>query len=508
MSGVTLPHLNAELLMQHPNLTSKTLGPVLPEKVLQFGEGNFLRGFVDWMINGMNQKGLFGGRVIVVQPVAQGLVSKLNQQNGLYTLLLRGVQNGKVVEEQQVINSISRGIDPYLDFEGYLKCAHNPELRWIVSNTTEAGIAYAANDRSTDQPPSSYPGKLTLLLLERYKAFKGDLSKGFIVLPCELIERNGDNLKRAILETAANWKMEPAFIEWIQKANIFTNTLVDRIVSGYPKGEGEALWGKAGYQDDLFDCAEIFHLWVIEAPASVAAEFPLKEAGFNVVWTQDMTPYRDRKVRILNGAHTSSVLAAYLAGQNYVSDIMNDSLTGGFMKKAIHEEVIPTLTLPKEELEKFASAVFERFSNPFIKHELLSISLNSVSKYRARVLPSLERYVAIYGKVPARLTFGLASLIAFYRGTEIRDTALIGTRDGKEYNIKDDLPILKTFAELWSNCDGSPHAIAALTDAILQQSEWWGEDLGRIRGLSAAVSADLVAILNKGMVAALGQCER
>lgn len=501
----TLPQLNAELLKKQPSLASNTSGDALPEKILQFGEGNFLRGFVDWMIDGMNQKGLFGGRVIVVQPVAQGLVSKLNEQNGLYTLLMRGVQNGKVIEGQQVITSISRGIDPYLDFQGYLKCAHNPELRWIVSNTTEAGIAYVASDRPTDQPPSSYPGKLTLLLLERYKACKGDLSKGFILLPCELIERNGDNLKRAILETAANWKMEPAFIEWIQKANIFTNTLVDRIVSGYPKGEAEALWDKAGYRDDLFNCAEVFHLWVIEAPASVAAEFPLKEAGFNVVWTEDMTPYRDRKVRILNGAHTSSVLAAYLAGQNYVSEVMKDSLTGGFMKKAIDEEVIPTLTLPKEELEKFAAAVFERFSNPFIKHELLSISLNSVSKYKARVLPSLEGYVAIHGKVPTRLTFALASLIAFYRGTEIRGTTLIGMRDGKEYNIKDDLAILKTFAELWSHCDGTPPAVAVLTDAILQQSDWWGRDLREINGLSAAVSGDLVAILKNGMVAALEQ---
>jgi tagaturonate reductase len=502
----TLPRLNAELLKEQPSLiSSKTPGGVLPEKILQFGEGNFLRGFVDWMINGMNHKGLFGGSVVIVQPVAQGLVSKLNEQSGLYTLLLRGVQNGKVVEKQQVINSISRGVNPYTDFQGYLQCAHNPDLRFIVSNTTEAGIAYVASDRPTDQPPSSYPGKLTLLLLERYKAFKGDLSKGFVLLPCELIDRNGDNLKKTVLETADNWKMEPAFIEWIQKANIFTNTLVDRIVVGYPRGEAEGLWKKAGYQDDLFDCAEVFHLWVIEAPASVAAEFPLKEAGFNVVWTDNMKPYRDRKVRILNGAHTSSVFAAYLAGKNYVAEIMDDPLTFDYMKKAVHQEIIPTLTLPKAELEAFAAAVFERFRNPFINHELLSISLNSVSKYNARVLPSLERYAEIHGEAPAHLSFGLASLIAFYHGTEIRGTALIGLRDGKEYNIKDDLAILKTFAELWSHCDGSPKAIAVLTDTILQQSEWWGRDLREIKGLSDAVTGYLISILKDGMVAALGQ---
>jgi tagaturonate reductase len=421
---------------------------------------------------------------------------------------MRGVLNGKVVEEQQVITSVSRGVDPYLDFEGYLKCAHNPDLRLIVSNTTEAGIAYDASDRSTNQPPNSYPGKLTLLLLERYKAFRGDAAKGFIILPCELIERNGDNLKKTILQTASNWQLDADFIDWITKANIFTNTLVDRIVTGYPKQEAEALWSKAGYQDDLLDCCEVFHLWVIEGPASVAVELPLKEAGFNVIFTENMTPYRDRKVRILNGAHTSSVLAAYLAGQNYVSEVMKDSLTGGFMKKAIHEEVIPTLTLPKGELEEFADAVFERFSNPFIKHELLSISLNSVSKYKARVLPSLERYAETQGKVPARLAFGLASLIDFYRGTEIRDSALIGHRDGKEYNIKDDLAILQVFGELWSSYDGSPAAVAALTDVVLKQSGWWGRDLREISGLSDAVTKDLISILNNGMVAALVELEQ
>jgi tagaturonate reductase len=247
---------------------------------------------------------------------------------------------------------------------------------------------------------------------------------------------------------------------------------------------------------------------VIEGPASVAVELPLKEAGFNVIFTENMTPYRDRKVRILNGAHTSSVLAAYLAGQNYVSEVMKDSLTGGFMKKAIHEEVIPTLTLPKGELEEFADAVFERFSNPFIKHELLSISLNSVSKYKARVLPSLERYAETQGKVPARLAFGLASLIDFYRGTEIRDSALIGHRDGKEYNIKDDLAILQVFGELWSSYDGSPAAVAALTDVVLKQSGWWGRDLREISGLSDAVTKDLISILNNGMVAALVELEQ
>lgn len=497
-AAAVLPRLDAGFLKNAPEHP-------LPEKVLQFGEGNFLRGFVDWMIHGMNEKGLFGGRVVVVQPIAQGLAGKVNEQNGAYTLLMRGVQNGKVVEQQEIITSISRGLNPYGEFQEYLQCAHNPELRFIVSNTTEAGIAFSPDDSATDQPPASFPAKLTLLLLERYKTFKGDVSKGFVLLPCELIDRNGDNLKKTVLQTAEHWKLEQSFLEWVEKANIFTNTLVDRIVTGYPREEVEALWQKAGYKDELFNTSEVFHLWVIEGPASLEKELPLPKAGFNVIFADSMKPYRDRKVRILNGAHTSTVLAAYLAGKDFVGECMEDALIGGFMKKAIHEEVIPTLTLPKQELEAFAEAVFERFSNPFIKHALLSISLNSVSKYKARVLPSVEEYVAAKGKIPARLTFGLAALIAFYRGTTIKDGALLGQRDGKEYLIKDDLPILETFAKVWSGFDGSTAGIAKVADTILQQKDWWEKDLREIHGLADAITVSLDTILNKGMKAALLQ---
>lgn len=497
-TSATLPRLGAGLIKNAPKQP-------LPEKVLQFGEGNFLRGFVDWMIHGMNEKGLFNGRVVVLQPLAQGMAGKLNEQDGAYTLYMRGVQNGKVVEQKEIITSISRGLNPYAEFAEYLKCAHNPELRFIVSNTTEAGIAFSAEDKITDAPPASFPGKLTLLLLERYKAFNGDVAKGFVLLPCELIDRNGDNLKKTVIQTAEHWGLEKAFIEWIEKANIFTNTLVDRIVTGYPREEAEALWQAAGYKDEVYNTSEVFHLWVIEGPKSLAEELPLEKAGFNVIFADSMKPYRDRKVRILNGAHTSSVLAAYLAGKDFVGECMEDALIGGFMKKAILEEVIPTLTLPKAELEAFAEAVFERFSNPFIKHALLSISLNSVSKYKARVLPSVEEYVAKTGKVPARLTFGLAALIAFYRGTTIKDNALIGTRDGKEYLIKDDLHILETFAKVWTGFDGSTAAIAKVVDTVLQQKDWWGKDLREVSGLADAIAIDLDLILNKGMKAALEQ---
>jgi tagaturonate reductase len=504
MTTASLPALNAKLLQERQPLVSPATRH-LPEKVLQFGEGNFLRGFVDWMIDGMNRRHLFGGRAVVVQPVPQGLISKLNEQDGAYTLLLRGVQNGKVVEQQQLITSISRGIDPYADFQSYLDCAHNPDLRFIVSNTTEAGIAYSATDRATDRPPSSYPGKLTVFLYERYKAFHGDVSKGFVILPCELIDRNGDNLKATVLKTAAHWQLDSKFLKWVEDANTFTNTLVDRIVTGYPRGEDEALWNTAGYRDDLFDTGEIFHLWVIEAPQRVAQELPLQEAGFNVIWTDDMTPYRERKVRILNGAHSSSVLAAFLAGKDYVGELMDDPLMSDFMTRAIREEVIPTLSLPKDDCERFAADVFERFRNPFIKHALLSISLNSVSKYKARVLPSVEAYIAMRGNVPARLAFGLAALIAFYRGTEIRGQSLIGARDGREYAITDDMPILKEFAALWSACDGTSASVKHLVDQVLGHSDRWGKDLRKISGLSDAVAASVSSILRDGMQSALAR---
>jgi len=497
-TATALPRLNSDFLKTNPD-------QMFPEKVLQIGEGNFLRGFVDWMIHEMNQKGLFQGRVVVAQPIAQGLGTKLNEQNCAYTLLMRGMQSGKVIEDQKIITSLSRCLNPYGEFDQFLACAHNPDLRFIVSNTTEAGIVYNAEDKLSDVPPASFPGKMTRFLLERYNAFNKDVTKGFVLLPCELIERNGDNLKKTILQTAANWKLDAEFIAWIEKANIFTNTLVDRIVTGYPGKEAAALWEKAGYKDDVFNTCEAFHLWVIEGPDGLEKELPLREAGLNVIFTNDMKPYRNRKVRILNGAHTSTMLAAYLSGKNLVGECMDDAVVSGFMKKAIYEEVIPTLVpaLSQEELEAFAEAVFERFRNPFIHHAVISISLNSVSKYRARVLPSLKEFVTKNGKVPVRLAFGLAALIAFYRGSEIKDGALIGHRDGKEYQIKDDLKVLEGFAKAWEGFDGSQAATVKLVDTILSQTDWWGKDLRTISGLAEVIVADLELIAAKGMYAAL-----
>lgn len=477
----------------------------MPERILQFGEGNFLRGFVDWMINGANEKGLFNGRVVVVQPLRQGLIEVLNRQDGLYTLYLRGIQDGRVVEEKSIISSISRGIDIFSQFDEYLKCAENPYLRFIISNTTEAGIAYNPADRPDDRPPASFPGKLTVFLNRRFRHFDGAADKGLIIMPCELIDRNGDNLKSIVIQLAKEWGLGKEFITWIESSNYFLNTLVDRIVTGYPGDEAGKITEELGYKDNLLDTAEIFHLWVIEGDKRFSGELPLTNAGLNVIWTDDMTPYRTRKVRILNGAHTMTVLAAYLYGLDTVRECMDDDVISTFMKKGIFEEIIPTLDLPEKELLDFANAVIERFMNPFIKHYLLSISLNSTSKYKTRVLPSILEYVNRKGELPEVLTFSMAALIAFYRGTELRENSLIGNRQGKEYKINDDTPVLEMFSELWRDYEAGKSGSVKLVLEVLSKKDIWGIDLNALPGFTLTVADHLHKIITCGMKAALSE---
>lgn len=472
----------------------------LPEKVLQFGEGNFMRGFVDWMIHQLNKNELFNGRVVVVQPIEQGLSHVLNEQDGLYTLLLRGIQEDNEVIEQEVISSISRAIDPYKQFEDYLNCAKNPELRYIFSNTTEAGIAYSASDRYEDTPPASFPGKLTVFLHKRFETFNGDPTKGMVIIPCELIDHNGDELRTIVLRLAKEWNLGEAFIQWVKEANFFLSTLVDRIVTGYPHEEIEAFTEQTGYEDKLFNTAEIFHLWVIQGDKRFAEELPFTKIGLNVIWTDDMTPYRTQKVRILNGAHTMTALAAYLYGVDTVKDCMDDSTIRRYMEKGIYDEIIPTLDMPLEELNEFARAVVDRFANPYNKHYLLSIALNSVSKFKTRVLPSILDYVDQKNELPKALTFSMAALLAFYRGTELREHVLIGKREaGNEYDISDDQPILELFQQQWSQCSEDEQSIRQLVHEVLQHEELWGVNLTSIPNFAELVADYLVTIITNGI---------
>lgn len=374
------------------------------ETVIQFGEGNFLRGFFDYFLDTMNKNGLYDGKAVVIQPRAGGKCQLLNDQDCKYNLYLRGFENGKTKEEHHFIEAVSRGLDPYKNFEDYISLADNPDFRFIVSNTTEAGIAFDDTCSFEDKPCKSFPGKLTQLLYRRYK----NGLNGFIFLPCELIDSNGDELKNCVLQYARLWALEESFSQWIENENHFANTLVDRIVTGYPTDET-----KDKHPDDNFlDTAELFHLWVIEG--DFEDELPLKKAGFNVVWTTDVKPYKRIKVRILNGAHTSLVAGALLSGIETVGQAMNDEVTFAFLDKCMTEEILPTIG-ENEESVSFARHVFDRFRNPFIQHKWRSIALNSVSKFSVRVLPTLSEYKIKNGVYPKGLSLSLANLLYFYK---------------------------------------------------------------------------------------------
>ena len=376
----------------------------MKETVIQFGEGNFLRGFFDYFLYKMNEKGLYDGKAVVVQPIPMGRVEDLNEQDCKYNLYLRGIKNGEIVKEHTYIESISRCVDPYKDFEDYMALANNPDFRFIVSNTTEAGIEFVDTCKFDDKPAKSFPAKLTQLL---YKRYKNGLN-GFVILACELIDNNGTELKNCVLKYAELWNLGADFITWLETENYFINTLVDRIVTGYPNDETKEMH----LVDKFLDTAEIFHLWVIEG--DFEDEFPLKKAGFNVVWTNDAKPYKKIKVRILNGAHTSLVAGALLSGIETVGEAMNDETTYAFLNKCMKEEILPTIG-ENEDSIAFANNVFDRFRNPFIQHKWRSIALNSVSKYSVRVLPTLLEYKEKNGVYPKLLTMSLAYLIYFYK---------------------------------------------------------------------------------------------
>jgi tagaturonate reductase len=481
-----------------------TLGPLepFPERVVQFGEGNFLRAFADWMLNALNARGLFRGRAVVVQPIPRGLVDALNEQDGLYTLLLRGLQGGQVVERREIITAVSRGIDPYRDWRAVRALAGQPDLRVAVSNTTEAGIAYVEEPRPGAAVPASFPAKVAAFLAERFAQLGGTPRSGLIFLPCELIDRNGEQLRACVLRHAAAWDLGAEFARWVAEDNRFLNTLVDRIVPGYPHEEAGRLAGELGYDDRLLTTGEVFHVWVIEGDERIAAELPFVEAGLNVVWTDDLQPYRTRKVRILNGAHTMLALAAYLGGLDTVRQAAEDPVFGPFLRRGVFDEILPVLALPEAEKRAFAGDVLERLANPFIRHNLLSIALNSVAKYRVRVLPSLLEHRAAFDRLPAALTFSLAALLAFYRGTELRDGGLAAARAGRSYLAQDDVPVLAAFAEAWRRheTDGDPGRVV---DALLSRRDFWDEDLRAVPGLADQVTRDVSDILRLGVREAL-----
>ena len=475
-----------------------------PERVLQFGEGNFLRAFVDYFLDVANEKSCFDGKVVLVQPIEMGLTDLVNSQDGLYTLYLRGSEQGEKVDNRRLISCVSRCVDPYRDFDELLCCAENPDLEIIVSNTTEAGIVYDPACQFEDRPQSSFPGKLTRLLYHRFQSFGGAKEKQPVILSCELIDNNGKELKQCVMRYIDQWALPEAFRQWANEC-VFCSTLVDRIVPGRIRDPEQLaqLEQANGYHDDLMDVGECFGVWIIEGPAWLEDKLPFQKAGLNVHVVPDVTPYKKRKVRILNGAHTSMVLGAYLAGLDIVRDCMYDPVVRGFMNKLLYEEVIPTLPLPKEDLKNFAASVQDRFANPFVDHKLLTISLNSTSKWRARCMPSLLDYVQQEGTLPVCLTVSMAAYIAFYSCDIQRreDNALICRRSaGDEYAVMDDSWVLDFY--LAHKADSEE----ALTDAVLGNTQMWGQDLTQVEGFEAATVKNLELIRKEGAKAAYASC--
>lgn len=472
-----------------------------PVSILQIGDGNFLRAFADWMIDVANGAHLMNGEVTIVQPLPQGIAKKLNAQQGLYTVLLRGISNGVSVDSRRMISCVKSALDPYTQWSTLISLAAYSGLRFVISNTTEAGIAYTEEPLVPGKCPSSFPAKVTALLLARFAALGGHKAPGLVFLPCELIEANGAKLAECILKYADAWGLSPDFKAWVKSANVFCNTLVDRIVPGHPAAEMPALSAQLGYNDPLLVAAEPFHLWVIEGPAAIADELPLHKAGLDVVWTTDLAPYRTRKVRILNGAHTASSLAAYSAGLDTVREMTEDPVVSKFLSRVMFDEIVPFVPLPDAERRAYAETIMERFANPHIRHELISIALNSISKWKVRVLPTVKDFAAARGKAPAGLAFSLAALLNFYDGKPGTNGELVGDRGGQPYPIKDNADQLAIVAAAWRDA-GDPAKVAA---TLLGDARLWDEDLTRVPGLAEQVAASLARIRAVGVKVAMAE---
>lgn len=463
---------------------NKGLENKLPIKVVQFGEGNFLRAFIEYAFQKLNNAVGFNAGIAVVQPIDRGMIPVLNDQDGLYTLFMRGIKKGKEIQETELVTNIVKGIDPYQDFKAYLDLAKEQELQFIISNTTEAGIAYVKTDTLNMEPPTSFPAKLTVLLYERFNHFNGDKNKGLTIIPCELINHNSETLKEIILKYISDWNLGNDFKTWLLESNSFHSTLVDRIVPGYPKDEIEDYNKQLDYTDNLIVAAETFFLWVIEGDDVLKAKLPFHKTDLDVKIVEDMQPYRTRKVRILNGAHTAMVPFSILYGNATVKETVENKFTGPFINKAIFDEINETLDMDRDELDSFADEVLDRFRNPFIKHQLSDIALNSISKFKVRVLPSLLGYISKHHKIPKHLTFSFACLIRFYKGSWNNITL----------PIKDSVDIVDAFNTIWKHNDYDK-----IANATLENISFWGEDLTKINGLSKAIAIALKDIDAKGV---------
>jgi tagaturonate reductase len=459
--------------------------PTFPDKIIQFGGGNFLRAFADWMVDILNGEAGLEAGVVIVKPTPNGSYDELKAQDGLFHVRLTGGDSTAV----RLIGCVNRVVNPYTDFDDYLSLAQETAVRFILSNTTEAGIAFDASDRLADRPASSFPAKLTQFLYSRYRYFEADPTKGCIILPCELVEQNGTQLRRMVIDYADLWQLESGFKAWLDNACAFCNTLVDRIVSGFPKEKAAEIQQIIGYDDHLLVEAESYHQWIIDGPDWVAAELPIKQTNLNIHFVNDLAPYRTLKVRILNGAHTSMTPVGFLCDLETVREVVEDELVGRFISSLLAEEVLPTLDFPPAERQSYMNATLQRFQNPELHHRLLDIALNSLSKFRVRLLPSLLAYQTIYGRPPERIVFSMAALVYFYRGQ----------RGGEGYAVRDDSAVLAWFNKLWQ----SPPSWPEMARLVLQQESFWGQDLTAVPGLPERLDHYLQLIAEIGSKASL-----
>ncbi len=478
--------------MKSLNNESYSNRPAYKFKTLQFGEGNFLRAFVDWTIyKGNTNLGMDNG-VVIVQPLANGMVDLLQKQDNLYHVILQGIKDGQPIEEKQLVDSVIDSVNPYSDYEKYKNYFLSPDLELIVSNTTEAGISRIDNEDINALPPKSYPGKMCQLLYQRYKHFNGAEDKGLTIFCCELIEKNATHLREIVLELAEQNNLEKEFISWLDNSCTFCNTLVDRIVPGFPKDTIKEIQAELGYEDNLVVCGEYFYLWAIEAPQKIRDKYPFEKAGLNVVWLEDMTKFRDKKVRILNGSHTALVPVGLLSGHETVKEAFEDAEISEFINNMVANEVIPNIEGDKDALKVFAEEILERFFNPYIRHFLKDISLNSLSKWMTRDYPSMRDCFEKNGKLPNNLTLSLAALLVLYKG-EYNDL---------KFEIKDTQEYVDFIQSEWSK----DQSTEAFTKAVFSNASIWDQNLDAIDGLTQKVSGYIDTILNKGIKEALKEC--
>jgi tagaturonate reductase len=450
------------------------------------------------MVQILNEEADFNAGIIVIKPTSKGDYQMLKSQDGLFTVVLNGNDKGALVTKTKLVSCVQQVLNPYTEWSTYLDLAKNPDIQFIVSNTTEAGIKFNPEDHYVDAPPKEFPAKLTIWLFHRFQHFGNDLGKGCVMMPCELIEANGDTLKSAILNYSKTWRLGDDFLSWINNANHFCNTLVDRIVSGYPTGKAKQVQHQLGYIDELMVVGEQYHSWVIEAPNAVTRALPFHKTDLKVTFVDDIGPFREMKVRLLNAAHTAMVPVAYLSGMAYVNETMEHPLLSGFIESCLKKEVNPTLPFPEDHKQAYINDVLDRFRNPALKHRLIDIALNSTSKFVTRLLPTLKDFYGREGLLPKNIVFAFSALIQFYEGEF----------NGKKIELKDDARTLDFFQGNWIKLNSGSLSLDQMVHIILGNVSIWESDLTQFQGLAKAVCTHLTAIKKYGMLEALSRLHK